>query len=339
MANKPQPNKLDALRNLLRNLRTQAPSPNLEPDLKAVDQYLNDLDHDLQANKDQVRLAALYQVSQALSTSLDLDEVLAKVMDAVIGFTKAERGFLVLLEPETGAWELRAARNFNQQDLPAREVEVSRTVINTVLESAQGLVTTDAQTDPRFSEHESVVFYALRSIMCAPLLSRGQIIGAIYVDNRAQIGNFRPSDLEMLSSLAVQSAIAIDNARMYTRTDQALARRVAELETLGQVDRELNALLDLHHAMEITHRWITQEAKASQAQVVFAEDGNLEGEVITYPEGFTGFKDPFVRRSISEMKAVNLVPAEGQSARLVIPIIHSSKLLGVVQVERSELFD
>jgi signal transduction histidine kinase len=348
MANKSQgeerASKMNALKNLWRSLKSEVStlSPQakgLESDLNAVDRYLSELDQDIRTGQDQARLAALYRVSQALGTSLNLDEVLAQVMDAVIGLTNAERGFLVLIETDGSAWELRAARNYNQRDLQPRELEISRTVINNVLENGRGLLTTDAQTDPRFSEHESVVFYSLRSIMCAPLLSRGQTIGAIYVDNRAQVGTFRQSDLEMLGSLAIQSAIAIDNARLYTQTDQNLALRVSELEILAQMDEELNTQLDLNHALEITHRWIMQESKAEKVRVIFAEDGNLEGEVITFPQDAAGFKEAIVNRALSEKSLINLVPAETSPARLVIPILHSGKLLGVVLVERATLFD
>jgi sigma-B regulation protein RsbU (phosphoserine phosphatase) len=159
-----------------------------------------------------------------------LDEVLTQVMDAVIGLTQAERGFLVLLEENgTEEWRLRAARNCSQETLQPKDMEISRTVIGSVIQTGQGLLTTDARNDPRFADQNSVVFYALRSIMCAPLLSRGKAIGAIYVDNRTQTGLFSPSDLELLNAFASQAAVALENAWLYTRTDQALAQRVAEL--------------------------------------------------------------------------------------------------------------
>lgn len=338
MANKPQQSKLDALKSILGRLTNQPAARPAEADLKAVDQYITELGHDLKASQDQMRLATLYRVSQALGTSLNLDQVLTQVMDSVIGLTKAERGFLVLVEPDSGAWKLRAARNYQQEDLQPRDLDVSRTVINTVLESGAGLVTTDAQTDPRFSEHESVVFYALRSIMCAPLLSRGQVIGAVYVDNRAQAGLLRQEDLELLNAFATQAAIAIDNARLYTRTDQALALHVSELETLGRLDSELNAELDLKHTMEITYNWFTSQSAAAQTWVILAEDGNLEGEVTTYPEGFAGFKDDLVQQALAQASLQVVAPAESTLARLAIPIVHSSRLLGVVLAERANAF-
>ncbi len=126
----------------------------------------------LKAYDEDSRLFALYRVSSALGSSLDLDEVLNQVMDSVINLTGAERGFLILAEPTTGELKLRAGRNIEQETLEHKDMEVSRTLIKTVMETGDGVVTTDAQTDPRFKQHQSVIFFALRSIMCAPLRAR-----------------------------------------------------------------------------------------------------------------------------------------------------------------------
>jgi hypothetical protein len=68
--------------------------------------------------------------------------------------------------------------------------QISRTIINTAMDTRQGVVTADALSDPRFSGQQSVIFNVLRSMMCAPLLARNRLIGAIYVDNRIQKGVF-----------------------------------------------------------------------------------------------------------------------------------------------------
>jgi len=205
----------------------KAPRPETPADSEAAPAGINQppaAANEKPAQQDHARLAALYRVSQVLGTSLDIDEVLAQAMDAVIELTGAERGFLVLCEVGARSWKVRMARNIRQEDLQG--MEVSRSLIDEVISSAQGLLTTDAQNDPRFSGRQSVVFYGLVSIMCAPLLARGQVIGAVYVDNRVQRGIFDQNDLEMLSAFAAQAAIAIDNARLYTLIDQALVRIV-----------------------------------------------------------------------------------------------------------------
>ena len=124
------------------------------------------------------RLALLYEVSQTMGTSLDLGKVLNQVMDAIIQLTGAERGFLMLMDPETGQLDLQAGRNVDKETIESEGMEVSRTVINRVVESGEPVVTSNAQEDPRFSHQASVIGFALRSIMCAPLRARGQTVGA-----------------------------------------------------------------------------------------------------------------------------------------------------------------
>lgn len=302
--------------------------------VQAAYQQLHELNKDLPLDQEHARLAALYRVSQVLGTSLDLDEVLNKVMDAVIGLTGAERGFLVLQEAETGAWRLRAARNYSHETLRPKDMEISRTVINSVIEKGRGLVTTDALTDPRFAQQDSVVFYALRSILCAPLLLRGKPIGAIYVDNRAQAGLFNRDDLELLSAFAVQAAIAIDNARLYTRTDQALARRIAELETLAQIDRELNTHLDIDHVVEITCKWAGEVEKAQQTWVLL---NDVDAALTAYPAEPAAPAADLVSLALSE-RTPQASAANEPPYYLAAPLQHSGRVLGAILLERQESF-
>jgi signal transduction histidine kinase len=306
----------------------------------------------------QNRLAALYQVSQALGTSLNLDDVLNQVMDSVIHLTGAERGFLVLLDPSSRNhtsqppipdtqhlpehMHVRAARNFSQETLERKDIMVSRTVIHTVLENGSGIVTTDAQNDPRFSRQDSVALYSLRSILCAPLKVRRRIIGVIYVDHRAQSGIFTNEDLSLINAFAAQAAIAIENARLYTRTDQALAARVAELETLTKIDRELNARLDYDHVLEIARHWAILGTWASQCWIALChpddrEPGALEpafGDISSTPP--CGDLPPEASQVVTEalrsLVLQSMPPDADHPAYLAAPILHSGKPIGVIVV-------
>ncbi|MBN2547536.1 MAG: GAF domain-containing protein [Anaerolineales bacterium] len=331
--------KLDALKSLLRNLKPQQVPEGAQMDLRTASRYLNELAQDLEASQDQLRLAALYRVSQILGTSLDLDEVITQVMDAVIALTGAERGFLVLLESGGGEWRVHAARNFNQESLQSQETIISRTVVQTVLDQGRGVLSNDAQTDPRFSERESVVIHALRSIMCAPLLARGQLIGAIYVDNRAQAGLFSDGDLEMMNALAIQAAIAIENARLYTRTDQALARRVAELETLARLDKELNASLELDRMIRIVHQWTLQQAKADRGWVLRTDSGALDSGMAVYPDECPYLKEPLLYQAEQMGVPKGRTAGEGLRALLLFPLKYGEALIGMVVLERTESFE
>ena len=160
------------------------------------------------------RLALLARLSQHFSSSLDLDEVLNRVMDEVIAAVRAERGFVMLKEPD-GTLSFRVARGMDQRTIAAPGFQVSRGVTEQVARDGQPVLSSDAQQDNRFSMRQSIVTLGLRAILCAPLVVRGEITGVIYVDNRLHAGLFTPADLELLVSIASSAAIAIENARLY----------------------------------------------------------------------------------------------------------------------------
>jgi len=207
--------------------------------------------HKKQIKAQQERLAALYEVSSRLTTTLDLTELLNLVMDSTIQLTDAERGYLVLVDDVTGRLETAAARNVDRETIEGSSMEISRSIVRHVATTGSSIHTDNAQEDDRFADHQSVVGYKLRSIMCAPLRARGRVIGAAYVDNRLFASAFADEDLELLNAFASQAAMAIDNARLFRQTDEALARRVEELTLFQQIDQELNRSLDLQRVLNL----------------------------------------------------------------------------------------
>jgi PAS domain S-box-containing protein len=177
--------------------------------------FVNQLARELQDQQSESgELEALLHVVQVVNSSLDLDEVLNQVMDQIIQLTKAERGFLMLMDDQ-GKLEYKTARNMDQETIEGSSFNISRTIVQRVAEQGQPVVTTNAQEDPRFSAQESVVSYNLRSILCVPLRAKDKVTGVIYADNRIKSGLFGDRDCEMLTAFASQSAIAIENARLY----------------------------------------------------------------------------------------------------------------------------
>lgn len=183
------------------------------------------------------RLRLLYRLSQTFNSSLDLDEVLNRVMDEVITITRAERGFVMLRESD-GRLRFHAARGIDQQTIDTPEFHISRGLVTRVAEEGQPLLTSDAQSDDRLSMRHSVVYLGLRSILCVPMHSKNKLIGIIYVDNRLQTGIFTQADLELLTSVAATAAIAIDNARLYQLAVEK-----------GRLERELQVARDLQRSL------------------------------------------------------------------------------------------
>jgi len=181
------------------------------------------------------RLALLYRVSQAFSSSLDLDEVLNRVMDEVIAATRAERGFLMLRDANDQL-AARAARGLDQRTIEDSAFQVSRGVVDAVVRDGVPQLTSDAQADARLNIRLSVVKLGLRSILCVPLQIKGATLGVIYVDSRLQAGIFMPGDLDLLTAIASSAAAAIENARLYQ-----VAVEKGRMERELQVAREVQA--------------------------------------------------------------------------------------------------
>lgn len=326
---------LQALRQAVQKLLTQVNGPAAEA-AREVHARVELLAGALQPSDEHRRLAALYEVSRALGSSLNVDEVLNQVMDSVIQLTGAERGFLMLLDPETGELDLRAARNFERRNLDRDDMQVSRTVIQEVVRTGQGVVTTNAQTDERFAGQQSVMMYALRSILCVPLRARGEITGVVYVDNKIKSGVFDQQDLEMLEAFAAQAAVAIENARLYTRTDEALARRVAELETLQEIDRELNTTLDFQRVLDLTLDWAVRVTEAESGWIAIrSEDGPM---TVVAGEGKGTLLNPNARDLAPALKEGRPVfrrgGTDGLPARLVVPVRREGQVVALIGVQR-----
>ena len=174
----------------------------------------------------------LYELARDLSSSLDLDVVLRKVMDRVITLMKASRGFIVLVDPVTQTMSVQMAGGETDTE-KTRAFLGSRTVIEQVVGTGQAVVSTDATLDDRFKGQQSVILQNLRSIIAVPLVTKGKVIGAVYVDNPFRASIFEEKDKEFLQAISDLAAIAIDNARQYERSE--FLRQLFELHVNKQV--------------------------------------------------------------------------------------------------------
>ncbi len=193
-------------------------------------------------------LQALVQIGHVINSSLDPTTVLNEVVDTIIQLTGAERAFLMLSD-SNGNMETVIARNWEKESLEPEEHELSQTIIRRVMENVEPIVTTNAQNDPRFGDHASIITYSLRSILCVPLIVKESLIGVIYADNRVREGLFTEKEGQLLTAFANQAAIAIENAKLYEtirRHADELEDRVASRTTeLAEANRHLRALSKL----------------------------------------------------------------------------------------------
>ena len=247
-------------------------------------------------------LSALSDVSQVIGSSLDLPEVLNRVMDQIVQLTGAERAILMLVDPETSGLECRAARNMDRETMTGSAFEISCSIVNQVAATGEPVVTTNAQTDPRFSAQESIIGYNLRSILCVPLRVRGRTTGVIYADNRIRSGLFSDRERDLLTTFASQAAVAIENARLF--------ESVANAKTL----------------MDNIFSSVASGLVTTDVQDRIALVNRAAGRILQAPEPRAGtpFATAFpelaraLRRPLDEVKAERL-PVIGFETKLALP--------------------
>lgn len=183
-----------------------------------------------QREKESDNLLALVDIGQIINSSLDLHDVLRKVMDIIVRLINAERGFLMLRD-EQGKLVTQVARNWEQESIDSSEFAFSRTVVDRVIAQGIPVLTTNAQEDPRFGNQQSIIAYNLRSILCVPLKVKDELTGVLYADNRIRTGIFGERERDVLAAFANQAAVALENARLFESVRRTLAE-VTELKNL-----------------------------------------------------------------------------------------------------------
>jgi len=159
-------------------------------------------------------LQALLTVSQAINSSLVLDDVLQIVMRKAIELMRAERG-LIMLTDEHGELQIRTAYNLCREEMMEEEFRISNSVTSQVASTGRSIYTSDALQDERYAQQASVVELHLRSIMCVPIKEKGQVVGVIYVDNSNEARMFLKADLYLFELYAQAVSGALRNAANY----------------------------------------------------------------------------------------------------------------------------
>ncbi len=164
------------------------------------------------------RLDVMRDVSAALGSTLDLSSLLNELLRSIMRVMPAERAFLLLRGADTGDLEARAVWPLDDR---SEGRAISRSIVEQAMERRTTLLLSDAMADERFGDVESVRDLRIRSAICAPLLRAGEVLGVIFLDTTSATHVFDRGDEEMVSSIAAQAAVAIENARLYTELRQA----------------------------------------------------------------------------------------------------------------------
>jgi adenylate cyclase len=169
-------------------------------------------------------LAALYEMSKTLGSCFDLNAIFAKATEIIFQATPADRVVALLVDganvdnPEEAELTAIATKARDEKlEAHARKLTIGRTITRKVMRERVALLSQDAASDEQFAGVDSIVSQGVRSTICAPLVAETRVHGALYADRLDQFSTFKPDDLELISAVAAQTAIAVENARAHER--------------------------------------------------------------------------------------------------------------------------
>jgi len=163
-------------------------------------------------------LARIYELNQMLGSDFSKEDIFKKVSEMVFRLTPADRFLVLLKDADTGELATVAVEFRNPAGPQAREqVTISKTVVDRVMAERVSLLSFDTQSDERFLQAKSIVMQNISSVMCAPLMSKSDALGVIYVDCRETMKLLKEDDLDLLNAVAAETSIAVDNALTHKR--------------------------------------------------------------------------------------------------------------------------
>lgn len=166
-------------------------------------------------------LSTLHHVSDLLASARAIGGVADATLRAILDVTGADRAAIVLrrADPDTGEPEVAAARARTDT---GETFTVSRTLVADVIDKGVSVFVNDASADQRFSKGVSVIAQHVRSVMCVPLRTTDQILGALYADSQSGAGRFTEPDLELLAAIGNQAGVALHRVRLMGELERLL---------------------------------------------------------------------------------------------------------------------
>jgi len=165
-------------------------------------------------------LSALYEMSKTLGSVFDLNAIFEKATDIIFRSTPADRVVALLAEEgneDANLTPIAMRARDNKLEAHARRLSIGRTITRKVMRDRVALLSQDAASDEQFAGVDSIVSQGVRSTICAPLVAETRVHGALYADRLDPFAAFKPDDLELISAVAAQTAIAVENARAHER--------------------------------------------------------------------------------------------------------------------------
>jgi signal transduction histidine kinase len=228
------------------------------------------------------KLSRILEISQQLTSMLELDPLFQKIIDAAAELTETEAASIMLYDPASGELRFAAAKNLTAEQLAPLRVPIESSIAGTIFKSGKPMLITEAAQDPRhYDRIDQVIDFDTRMILGVPLSLQDRNIGVLEVINKLSDAQFSEADTQMLSTLAAQAAIAIQNARFVGDLQRAYAKLDAldklKSDFIAVASHELRTPLGLILGYASMLKDDTSGAAAEQLDVVVQSALHLRG--------------------------------------------------------------
>lgn len=194
-------------------------------------------------------LQIMYRTALAVSHTLDIDQLLHRIMDLIFEWVEADRGLVMLVNQETGEVEPAVSRN-RKGTKGDDKFSVSRTILDYVMQHKEGVLTSDAKDDERWDSANSIVRLGVREAICVPMQGRYGIVGMIYIDTYTPPGNlvqrginrFSEEHLKLMVAIGHQAALAVEDTGYYSAMVQS-ERLAAMGQTIATLSHHIKNIL------------------------------------------------------------------------------------------------
>ncbi len=172
-------------------------------------------------SKKLVEIQMMNETFRDINSTLNLDEVLEKIIARVTYCIEAELGSVMLMDEDKKELYIAAAAGLSDEIIKSVRTPIGEGISGWVAEKGEPLLVEDIEKDPRFGKKKSNKKYSTKSLISTPLINRGRIIGVVNVNNKLNNQPFTKEDLVLLANIANQAAIAIENARLFSEAQRS----------------------------------------------------------------------------------------------------------------------
>ena len=296
------------------------------------------------------QLSTLNEITRQLTSTLELEPLLKNILENAVSILSSEAGTLFMVDEDTDELIFTVTVGPVADDIIGNRIPAGSGIVGRAVETRAPVVENNTKQSAGWSgSTDQETGFVTHSLLAVPLQVKERVIGVVEVINRRDGLPFAEDDADLLSAFAGQAAVALDNARLYTLTDQELSARVEELSIMQRIDRELNATLEIDRAMRITLEWAMRQSDSEAGLIGILEEEGINimaqqgyGDQLSLyddaplplelPAMITAIEEGQPQRAILDPKVEGgLLP--GTRTQIVIPLRRESQAIGVILLE------